>query len=129
MTAPVDALRRTGDDEAHRETVTETFDAIVTFLVELLGQSLVAYIADVSKTTVGRWASGSVTNINPISEKRIRTTYHIARLLLSHDANHTVRAWFIGMNPQLDDVAPADALREDRLRETLVSARAFLGGA
>jgi hypothetical protein len=34
----------------------------------------------------------------------------------------------MGLNPQLDDQAPADVLREDRLREALVAAKAFRVG-
>jgi len=39
-----------------------------------------------------------------------------------------VRSWFIGMNPQLDDRAPAEVLREDDLREVLAAAQAYLAG-
>jgi len=39
-----------------------------------------------------------------------------------------VKAWFIGLNPQLGDVSPAEALREGRLMETVSAARAFTVG-
>jgi hypothetical protein len=32
------------------------------------------------------------------------------------------------MNPQLDDEAPADVIREGRLREALVAAQSFVSG-
>ena len=31
-------------------------------------------------------------------------TYEIVQLLLLQDSAHTVKAWFIGTNPELDDV-------------------------
>jgi hypothetical protein len=48
--------------------------------------------------------------------------------MLTVDSPHVARAWFIGMNPQLDDEAPADVIREGRLREALVAAQAFVSG-
>jgi hypothetical protein len=34
----------------------------------------------------------------------------------------------MGMNPQLEDVSPAEALAEDRYREVMAAARAFVSG-
>lgn len=50
-------------------------------------------------------------------------------MLESVEADATIRAWFLGSNPQLDDLSPAEALREGLNRETLAAARAFLAGA
>jgi hypothetical protein len=47
---------------------------------------------------------------------------------LSEESPYVARAWFIGLNPQLDDDAPADAIREDRLKEALSAARAYIAG-
>jgi len=55
--------------------------------------------------------------------------YQVLQLLLTVDSPHVARAWLIGMNPQLDDEAPADVIREGRLREALVAAQAFVSGA
>ncbi len=41
---------------------------------------------------------------------------------------HTVRAWFLGLNPQLDDHSPAQSIRDGDFRDVLVAARAFLAG-
>jgi hypothetical protein len=79
--------------------------------------------------TVSRWASGEVSEIRDVwMEQRLRTAYEIAQLLLAYDAVQTVKAWFIGLNPQLGDVSPAEALRDGRLKETLSAARAFTVG-
>jgi hypothetical protein len=53
----------------------------------------------------------------------------VARLLLAVDADHTVRAWFIGMNPQLDDEAPIDAIAAGDTKAVLAAARSFIDGA
>jgi hypothetical protein len=44
------------------------------------------------------------------------------------ESDHTIRAWFIGMNPQLDDESPIEAVLSGRHKEVLAAARAFLAG-
>lgn len=60
---------------------------------------------------------------------RLRMAYRIAALLRSKDAAPVVQAWFQGMNPRLDDVAPARLLRDGDLEQVgpnvLAAARAF----
>jgi hypothetical protein len=113
--------------EAHRKAVETTFADIVTTLVEALGRTLVAFIGDVDRKTVNRWEDGQ--QARPPAEARIRTAFQVYQLLLSRDSEHTVRAWFIGLNPQLDDTAPAQALHDNKIRDVVVAAKSFtLGG-
>ena len=126
MTA--ETRRRTGELSAHRSTVDEPPDAIASFLVGLLGASLTADLAAVDESTVRRWTSGE-KEPRAENERRLRNASQIARMLLHNDASHTVRAWFIGMNPQLDDEAPADVIRDGRFREAMGAAKAFMDGA
>ncbi len=81
-----------------------------------------------STSTVTRWVSGEVTGVRQESEQRLRTAYEIAQLLIQFDSPRIVRAWFIGLNPQLDDVSPAEAIHEGRLKEAKAAARAFVAG-
>ena len=76
--------------------------------------------------TLTRWVSGEVSEIRVEHETRLRAAYEIATLLLRFDAPETVRAWFIGMNPELDDVAPIEVIRQDRPQDALGAARAFI---
>jgi hypothetical protein len=102
---------------------------VASFLQELLGRRLVAHVAGVKDgKTVTRWASGEVTEARQESEQRLRTAYEIAQLLVRFDSPRIVRAWFIGLNPQLDDVSPAAAIHEGRLKEAKAAARAFVAG-
>jgi len=100
---------------------------IVQFLQETLGQKLVAHIADVDPKTVGRWASGD-SSPRPPAEQRLRLAFQVFHLLQEEESPHTIRAWFIGLNPQLDDVAPATAIRDGHLRDALIAARAYIAG-
>ena len=79
--------------------------------------------------TVTRWANGEVAEIrDPEVERRLRTAYEIALMLLGGDSAPTVRAWFLGIDPQLGDTSPAEAIREGRLKEAMGAARAFAAG-
>jgi hypothetical protein len=44
------------------------------------------------------------------------------------DSPRVVKAWFIGLSPQLDDESPAEAIREGPLKEAMNAARAFVAG-
>jgi hypothetical protein len=102
---------------------------IVRFLQDTLGSKLTAYIAKVSDAKmVGRWASG---DSKPAAEreKRLRNAYQVFQELLKEEDEYVARAWFIGMNPQLNDDAPSDWLREDRAKDVMAAARAFVSGA
>jgi hypothetical protein len=116
--------------QVHRQATAAPVSEIARTLQEVLSRRLTAFIAGVGDArTVSRWASGEVTEIRDVwMEQRLRTAYEIAQLLLTYDAVQTVKAWFIGLNPQLGDLSPAEALREGRLKETLSAARAFTVG-
>jgi hypothetical protein len=114
--------------EAHRTKVATTPADLVAFLQEGLGQKLVAFMAGVEDPkTVGRWAKGERAPRRD-AEHRLREAFHIFQLLLTQESPHTVRAWFVGLNPQLDDESPAQAIREGRVKDVLVAAKAFLAG-
>lgn len=114
--------------EAYRRTVEEEISGIARFLEESMGRTLVAYICGVSDPkAVGRWAKGE-REPRRETEERLRAAYQVFQLLLDQESPHTVRAWFIGMNPQLDDESPATVLREGRLRDVLIAAKAYASG-
>ncbi len=119
---------RSAPQDAHRKTVESTIQDVVGYMQEVLGQKLVAYIAGVSDPrTVGRWAAGERAP-RAEHEQRLRCAYQTFQLLLAEESPHTVRAWFLGLNPQLDDQSPAQSIRDGAFRDVLVAAKAFLAG-
>jgi hypothetical protein len=115
----------TEEQSAHARTVRLPTSEIVSCLQEILGQRLTAVIAGVSDAkAVGKWARGERPP-HPATEKRLRAAYQVTSLLLHAETPETVRAWFVGMNPELDDQAPALVIRDDPVR-VLQSARIFL---
>lgn len=122
------AIKTSGDARVRRERLADVpLVDQVRALKELLGPKLMSLTMGVDSTTVERWINEStVPNLD--NEKRIRTAYQIFSLLKPVEASPTIRAWFMGMNPQLEDQSPAEAIAEGNLRETLAAARAFLAG-
>jgi hypothetical protein len=119
---------RSATQEAHQRSVSVEIKDVARYLQEALGQKLVAYMADVSDPKrVGRWAQGAQAPRDE-AERRLRAAFQIFHLLFAEESAHVVRAWFIGMNPQLDDDSPAEAIREGRLKEALAAAKAFVTG-
>ena len=121
----------THSQQIHRQATTALISDIARLLQEVLSRRLTAYIAGVQDgKTVTRWANGEVAEIRDIAmEQRLRTSYEIVLLMMLHDSPLTVRAWFIGMNPNLDHVSPADTIRAGNFRDALKAARAFSVGA
>ena len=119
---------KTSTEEAHERSVSFEIKDVARYLQEALGQKLVSYMADVSDPKrVGRWAQGAQVPRDD-AERRLRAAFQIFHLLQAYDSPHVVRAWFVGMNPQLNDESPAEVIREGRLKEALAAARAFVAG-
>lgn len=115
----------TVEQAAHSLATRLDLPVVVRSLQDVLGQRLVAVIAGVSDVkAVGKWARGERTP-HPEAERRLRHAFQITQLLLQHESAETIRAWFTGMNPDLDDQAPALMLAEHP-QEVLLAARNFL---
>jgi hypothetical protein len=114
--------------EAHRQTTESSIEQITIFLEEVLGRKLVAALAGVADPkAVGRWASGE-RSPRPAAEEKLRVAYQVFRLLLAEESKHTIRAWFIGLNPQLNDESPIMVIRAGRFQEVMVAAKAYVSG-
>jgi uncharacterized protein (DUF2384 family) len=97
-------------------------------LQRLLGQKLVAYAVGVrSPKLVGRWAAGD-HDPRPDSEKRLREMYRVWLTLKEgdYDSPSTLRAFLMGSNPNLQDRAPIDVIRDGQGVEAVHAAEAFV---
>jgi hypothetical protein len=116
-------------EQAYQQSVRAPISEVATFLQQVLSRRLTAYVAGVKDgKTVTRWVNGEVLEVRQESEERLRTAYEIAQLLTQFDSPRIVKAWFIGLNPQLEDVSPAEAISEGKLKEAKAAARAFVAG-
>ena len=123
MSLPTPGLR------AYETSIRSDVAELVGQLRDLLGAQLVAYLGSVTETrAVRQWAEGTR---KPPAEaiRRLRLAYQVAGLLTERDHARVVQAWFQGMNPQLEDTAPARLIREGNPDEVgprvLAAARAF----
>ena len=116
--------------KVHRDATEASVQELSSFLQDVLGRRITALIAGVSNArTISRWASGEVRDVRDHQvEQRLRTAYEVVRLLVQYDSRDTVRAWFIGLNPQLDDISPVEAIENGDLKEVRAAARAFIVG-
>lgn len=113
---------------AHERSVTATTADIARFLQDVLGPKLTAHVAGISNArTVAAWATGA-NKPRPEAEERLRLAYQVVHLIQGDESLHVVRAWLIGLNPQLNDEAPATAIRDGRFKEVMTAARAFIAG-
>ncbi|MGC5629554.1 hypothetical protein ACPYO6_15075 [Georgenia sp. Z1344] len=96
---------------------------------ENLGPKLVAFMVGKSPQTVSRWAEGTQRPPQPEVERKLRGAFQIFQHLVERDSRHVVRAWFIGMNPQLEDRSPTEVIADGDVRAAMSAARAFsIGG-
>ncbi|TIH33808.1 hypothetical protein [Subtercola vilae] len=103
---------------------------VVAALRETLGAKLVAYLGGVRETrAVREWADGTRIPADEVIQ-RLRAAYYVTAMLRDRESAPTVASWFQGMNPELDDVAPARMLREQDLDTAgpavLAAARSFI---
>lgn len=122
-----DAVVRSTVAGAHRASLLVTDTDLVEALTDKLGSRLVAFMASRDTSTLSRWRRPGA-RLPDDSARALRLVYEVFRLLEAEESDHTIRAWFIGMNPQLDDTSPAEAVHDGQLKEVLVAARAFAAG-
>ncbi|NQW87525.1 MULTISPECIES: hypothetical protein [unclassified Frigoribacterium] len=118
----------TARTSAHNDSLAVSPEDIVRRLADVLGKNLLGFIVDRDARTVSRWIADENLRLTSDVERTVRNTYQVFALLSNVEGEHTIRAWFMGMNPQLEDEAPAEALAEGRFRETMAAARAFVNG-
>lgn len=110
---------------SHKRNVRTTTSEVVKFLRENLGVTLTSVLAAVDSRTIARWIADQVTPRQE-AEMKLRAAYQIFHLIGQEESPATVRAWFMGMNEQLEDLSPAEAIAAGRARDVLVAARSFI---
>ena len=121
------------DLEAFDYATRAPFAFVARDLIDILGAKLVAYIAGVREArAVQQYADDSRSPRHPSIEPRLRLALRVAMLISKHDSKEIAQAWFMGLNPQLNDRSPARLLREGEIDEIgpeiIAAARAFVVG-
>lgn len=118
----------TNRTSAHTQSLGTSPEDIVRQLVAVLGRNVLALIVDKTPRTVDRWVKDENLRLDPDDDRTVRNTYQIYTLLSAVEGDHTIRAWFMGMNPQLEEDSPSEALADDRFRDVMAAAKAFVTG-
>jgi hypothetical protein len=126
--ATTTARTSTNRTSAHTQSLGLSPEDIVRRLAAVFGRNLLALIVGKSVRTVDRWVANDNLQLDPADERTVRDTFQVYSLLKSVEGDHTIRAWFMGMNPQLEEAAPAEALADGRSREVMAAAKAFVTG-
>lgn len=113
------------DRVAHGQAVRAGAAVIVSRLQETLGRDVVAVITGKQTRQVTRWVTGDAAP-SVRDQQLLRDTYQVVELLAEVEGPEVTRMWFIGMNPQLDDQAPAEVIAAGNVRDVMAAARAFV---
>jgi hypothetical protein len=109
---------------------TTPFAQRVAFLNEALTPRLVAFCCGINETkSVRGWAEGApfaYQSLKDQLEPRIDCTFYIVKLLSNFDSFKTIRAWFMGMNPELNDDSPASTIAWGRFHDAKEAATAYI---
>ena len=101
--------RRIAHSQASRRSVAD----IAAYLQTVLGPSLTTLTLGIKDVkAVGQWAKGQ-RQPRPAQEQLLRETYQVVNYLATVERSDVIRAWFTGMNPELDDRSPALTMRDD----------------
>ncbi|CAM4001708.1 hypothetical protein TSST111916_17770 [Tsukamurella strandjordii] len=116
---------------ASNETARLSSYQVARYLLDYLGPTLTAYIANVrSRALPGRWAleptqPGAAEPSNE-QARRLRTAHTLLLAIEQNDGDQTAPNWLISANPRLDDRTPAALIREDHAPAVLRAAEAFI---
>ncbi|TFC63812.1 hypothetical protein [Cryobacterium sp. TMT2-4] len=124
-TSTGDGSRSGADRAAHERSVGLSVTEIAAMLQAQLGQVLLGVIVGKNARTLARWTHATVRPPHA-SEKLLRDTFQVFEILISVHSPEVARAWFMGMNPELGDASPAEALSEGRSREVMAAARSYV---
>ncbi len=93
------------------------------------GPTLVAFMADVrSRQMPKKWETGECVP-RAAAAQRLLLAHEVLVLLLANEDEHVVRSWFIGMNPRLGGLSPAERIRSLDASKVRGAAQAFVEDA
>jgi hypothetical protein len=95
------------------EATTLPIAEIAGYLQEVLGQRMAAHLVGLGDAKqLGRYRKADGPRPLAITDRRLRESYKIVRMIVDGFDKDTVRAWLFGTNTRLDDEAPIDVLRQ-----------------
>ena len=112
---------------AHGGTLRMSIHDVTRQLNAGLGPTLVAALTGSRDRKLPiRWARADGPEPGPDFRRRLLLAHRVWAQIAPQETEHVARAWFIGANPFLDEDTPLTAIREDRARQVVAAATAFV---
>ncbi|MGN6405927.1 hypothetical protein [Sinomonas sp.] len=103
------------------------FHDLVRELNENVGATVVQTMAGVkTRTSPYKWAKPDGPVPGPEVESRLRLGYRVWKTLASAEGRNVALAWLMGSNPRLDEDLPVLYIQQQRTREVIGAAEAFV---
>lgn len=117
---------RPEDKLSHQEAMMTPIAKVALQLLEILGARLAAMVVGLSDPKALSSYIKEGQKPQGETERRLRLAHQIVvRLMKGGVPRESVQSWFVGMNPELNDEAPAKVILDDPKR-VLDAARAFV---
>lgn len=84
---------------------------VAEYLEAHLGGAVTAYLSGLADARAVTLCASNELAPGPLVRSRLLQAYEATRILVNAYDDETARSWFFGMNPHLDDEAPAYVLR------------------
>ncbi len=120
-------MEPTTRNEIYLDTTRMNIHDLVRELNEHVGPTVVQTIAGVKdRTSPYRWAKADGPEPRAEVEARLRLGYRVWRTLERAEGPSVALAWLMGANPRLDEDLPVLWIQQQRTREVIGAAEAFV---
>jgi hypothetical protein len=114
-------------DEIYLATTRMNIHDLVRELNESIGTAVVQTMAGVKdRSSPYKWAKAGGPEPRPEIEARLRLGYRVWKTLETAEGKHVALAWLMGSNPRLEEHLPVLYIQQQRSREVLGAAEAFI---
>jgi hypothetical protein len=114
-------------NDIYAEATRMNIHDLVRELNENVGATVVQTMAGVKdRTSPYKWAKPNGPAPKPDVEARLRLGYRVWRILASSEGRNVALAWLVGSNPRLDEDLPLLYVQQQRTREVIGAAEAFV---
>lgn len=111
----------------HAATARMDIHEVVRQLNTHLGPTLVAALAGTRDRKLPiRWAKLDGPTPGTDYQRRLQVAHRLWTLVAGAESDHVARSWFIAANPLLEEDTPITAIREDRRKQVVAAAAAFV---
>ena len=120
-------MEATSRNQIHSDTTRMNIHDLVRELNQNVGATVVQAMAGVKdRTSPFEWAKPDGRPPRADTEARLRLGYRVWRTLAMAEGKHVALAWLMGANPRLDEELPILYIQQQRTREVIGAAEAFV---